>query len=170
MEAGNPHPTIYIQNLNEKVNLEHVKEQIQEWFSPFGNILNIVIKSRLACRGQAWIQYDTTESARKAIDGMQGKRLYGKTMVIKFAKFKSDSVSKADGTFEVEKYHRDQDKRTSISSLTVFHLIIIVKSRKSQKPENDSPSNHATTDGESCTELNGQRHGTWSSWNPNGCG
>lgn len=110
MELGNPHPTIYIQNLNEKVALPHVKATLQEWFAPFGPIVKIVAKKRLALRGQAWIHFASTDSARQAIQAMQGRRMYGKSMVVRFAKFKSDEVAKADGTFEAEKYHREQDK------------------------------------------------------------
>lgn len=110
MEFGNPHPTIYIQNLNEKVSLPSLRNTLLEWFAPFGRVEDVIAKKRLALRGQAWVRFDTAEAALKALQGMQGKRLFGKSMVIRFAKFKSDMVSKADGTFEVEKYHRDQDK------------------------------------------------------------
>lgn len=110
MEVGNPHPTIYIQNLNEKIRPEYVKQTLEEWLKPFGTIISIVAKKRLALRGQAWIQFDSTESAQKAIAFLQGRRMYGKTVTVRFAKYKSDSVSQADGTFEVEKYHREQEK------------------------------------------------------------
>lgn len=110
MEVGNPHPTIYVQNLNEKIRPEYVKQTLQEWLSPFGKIVSIVAKKRLALKGQAWIQFDTTEAAHRAIAFLQGKRMYGKTVTVRFAKYKSDSVSQAEGTFEVEKYHREQEK------------------------------------------------------------
>lgn len=110
MEVGNPHPTIYLQNLNEKVKPVALKSFLQEFLLPVGPIVNIVAKRSLSLRGQAWVQFDSTEAARKAIDFLQGRRLYGKTVVVKFAKFKSDSVSREDGTYDVEKYHREQEK------------------------------------------------------------
>lgn len=113
MEVGNPHPTIYIQNLNEKASPKDVKATLTEWFAPHGSLVSVVVKRRLALRGQAWIQFDSTDAAQRAIKAMQGKRLFGKSMVLRFAKFKSDAVAKADGSYEVEKYHRDQDKRTT---------------------------------------------------------
>lgn len=122
MEVGTAHPTIYIQNLNEKVNLKDLKRTLNGWFGSFGQVVNVIVKARFALRGQAWIQFGSAEEARKAIEEMQGKRLFGKSMVIKFAKFKSDAVAKADGTYDVEKYHREQEKRTP-SFMVPFHRI-----------------------------------------------
>lgn len=110
MEVGHPHPTLYLQNLNERVRPEHVKQALQEWCQPFGQVVNIVAKKRLALRGQAWIQFDSTDSALRALDHLQGRRLFGKSIVARFARWKSDAVSQAEGTLLADKQHREMER------------------------------------------------------------
>ncbi len=110
MEVGNPHPTIYLQNINERVKPVDLKKDLANLLEPVGQIVNIVAKRALPLRGQAWIQFDSTESAHRAISFLQGRRLYGKSVVARFAKYKSDSVSKADGTYANELHYRSQEK------------------------------------------------------------
>jgi hypothetical protein len=38
----------------------------------------------------------------QSLESQQGRPLYGKPLVIRYAKFKSDSISKQEGTFEEE--------------------------------------------------------------------
>lgn len=114
VDSGQPNSTLYIQNLNERVSLKYLITQLRETFSTFGEVINVVAKKRLALRGQAFILFGDMESARRALESLQGERLYGKSMVIKYAKYKSDFISKADGTFEIEKRRREQDKSTRV--------------------------------------------------------
>lgn len=110
MEVGHPHPTLYLQNLNERVRPEHMKQTLVELCSPHGQIVKITAKKRLALRGQAWIQFDSTDSARRALSHLQGRRLYGKSVVARFARWKSDEVSRAEGSLETDKQHREMEK------------------------------------------------------------
>lgn len=110
VDVGQPNSTLYVQNLNEKVSLKQLIPQLRETFEPFGEIIEVVAKRRMTLQGQAFIVFREMVSARNAIEKLQGDRLYGKSMVIKYAKYKSDVISKADGTYEIEKRRRDQDR------------------------------------------------------------
>lgn len=110
IEIGMANQTLYLQNLNERVKIPLLIETLQKWFAPFGKILEVKAKKRLALRGQAFITFSAGEEARKALESMQGRRLFGKSLCIKFARFKSDLVSKADGSFESEFARRQADK------------------------------------------------------------
>lgn len=109
-DMGQPNSTLYVQNLNERVALKYLIPQLRKLFSPYGDVADVVAKRRLALRGQAFILFRDVDSARKALEGLQGERLYGKSMVIKYARYKSDLVSKVDGTYEIEKRRREQDR------------------------------------------------------------
>ena len=81
-------------------------------FGEFGEVVGVVAKRRVALRGQAFVLFRDVEQARTALEALQGQRLYGKSMVIRYARYKSDVVSKADGTFEIERRRREQDQST----------------------------------------------------------
>lgn len=127
IDAGQQNATLYVQNLNEKVTLAHLVPQLRETFAPFGELVDVVAKRRLALRGQAFVQYKEVEAARTALEALQGERLYGKSMVIKYAKYKSDLVSKADGTYEIERRRREQDRSTPAG---VFSDGLVERSRQ----------------------------------------
>ena len=117
VEIGIPNSTLYIQNLNEKAkkkgtyftNSQDLLYMLNTMFSKYGRILDIIIKRRVALRGQAWIVFEKKEQAMKALHSLQGKFLYEKPIVIRYAKWKSDVISKADGTFEQEKAKREAE-------------------------------------------------------------
>eukprot|EP00123_Amoebidium_parasiticum_P015134 comp22802_c0_seq1/m.35768 comp22802_c0_seq1/g.35768 ORF comp22802_c0_seq1/g.35768 comp22802_c0_seq1/m.35768 type:complete len:309 (-) comp22802_c0_seq1:170-1096(-) len=99
MENGIPTHTIYINNLNEKVKLAELKTALYAMFSQFGEILEVLAKKTLKCRGQAWISFKEPSAAAQALNSMQGFSFHDKPMKIAFAKKKSDAVAKMEGTF-----------------------------------------------------------------------
>lgn len=121
-DAGQPNNTLYLQNLNERVAPRHLIPQLKEIFSEFGEVLGVIAKRRLALRGQAFVLFKEAEAARKALEIMQGVRLYGKTVIVRFAKYKSDVISKADGTYEIERRRREQDKSIHKGSLQLIFV------------------------------------------------
>merc|ERR1719375_2804892 len=50
-------------------------------------------------RGQAWIIFKEVPSASNALKSLQGFPFYNKPMRINYARSKSDTVAKADGTY-----------------------------------------------------------------------
>jgi U2 small nuclear ribonucleoprotein B'' len=117
VEVGQPNCTLYIQNLPEKPNpLKHLPLLLKDLFAPFGSLKRApVLRKGLPWKGQAWIIFDHQEDAEKAIKALQGTRVWGKSIVIKYARFKSDCVVREVGgggeeALEAEKKIRENDR------------------------------------------------------------
>jgi len=94
-----PNMTLYVNNLNDKINTETLKKSLREVFAAFGGIIDIIAMKSLKRRGQAWIIFKEMSSATNALKSLQGFPFYNKPMRIGYAKSKSDVVAKADGTY-----------------------------------------------------------------------
>merc|ERR1719263_2619553 len=94
-----PNHTLYVNNLNDKINPETLKKSLREVFAAFGGIVDIIAMKSLKRRGQAWIIFKEISSATNALKSLQGFPFYNKPMRINYAKTKSDVVAKADGTY-----------------------------------------------------------------------
>ncbi|KAF2239963.1 RNA-binding domain-containing protein [Viridothelium virens] len=108
-----PNQTVYVRNLEERVKPEELKEALNEVFSTFGTIIDIVAKRNLRAKGQAFVVYDSVESAQEAIDEIQGFELFEKPMQLDFARTKSDAIVQQEGTdeeFEIHKRRRLAEK------------------------------------------------------------
>ena len=115
VEVGPPNFTLYIQNLPEKPNpLKHLPPLLTDLFSPFGKLRRPpVVRKGLALNGQAWIIFDQQSDAERALKSLQGTRVWGKSMVIRYARFRSDCIVKENGgqeAMEAEKKLRETDR------------------------------------------------------------
>jgi len=88
-----------VRNLNEKIHPERMKMILYTSFSRFGSILEINTVRRHKLRGQAWIVFKDVISATEAKKKMNNLNLFGKELVIMYAKTKSDIISRLDKTF-----------------------------------------------------------------------
>uniref|UniRef100_A0A061R1M4 U2 small nuclear ribonucleoprotein B n=1 Tax=Tetraselmis sp. GSL018 TaxID=582737 RepID=A0A061R1M4_9CHLO len=104
-----PNQTLYINNLYEKVKKEELKKCIYALFSQFGKILDVVALKTYRLRGQCWVVFADVAAATNAMRSLQGYPLYDKPMRIAYAKTKSDTVAKLDGTF-AEKNKKERKK------------------------------------------------------------
>ncbi len=74
-------------------------------------------KKNLKAKGQAFVVFDTPESAARAIDEVQGFELFDKPMVLEYAKTRSDATVKQLGTedeFEMHRRRRLAEKGTTL--------------------------------------------------------
>jgi len=94
-----PNMTLYVNNLNDKINTQTMAKSLREVFAAFGGIIDIIAMKSLKRRGQAWIIFKEMSSATNALKSLQGFPFYNKPMRISYAKTKSDVVAKADGTY-----------------------------------------------------------------------
>ncbi|KAL4732502.1 hypothetical protein ACLX1H_001518 [Fusarium chlamydosporum] len=105
--------TVYVQNLEERVKLESLVDALRTIFSEFGNVVDIVAKKNLRAKGQAFIVYDNAESAREAIEEINGFELFDKPMKLALARSRSDKTVELTGTqeeLEDHKRHRQAEK------------------------------------------------------------
>jgi RNA recognition motif-containing protein len=76
-----PSNTLYINNLNEKVYLDELKQDLFTEFSAYGKVIDVIAKKNIRMRGQAFIIFESIDSAKEALQEMQGVEFYGKNMV-----------------------------------------------------------------------------------------
>lgn len=70
-------------------------------------MLEIVAKTNLRAKGQAFIVFDSVEAATRAIEEVNGFDLFDKPMVLDYAKTRSDAtVLRENGTDELEAHKR----------------------------------------------------------------
>lgn len=74
----------------------------------------------MKAKGQAFIVFDSIESAQKAIDEVQGFELFGKEMQLAFAKTRSDATVKRMGNDEEFESH----KRRRLAEKGMFLLLL----------------------------------------------
>ncbi|CAD6190730.1 unnamed protein product [Caenorhabditis auriculariae] len=99
MEEIPPNNTLYINNLNEKVKKEELRNSLIAVFKQFGEILSVMCFKTLKMRGQAHVIFKELESAKAAKDALNGFPFYEKQMRIQFAREDSDSIAKSKGTY-----------------------------------------------------------------------
>ncbi|TKA33597.1 hypothetical protein B0A50_00433 [Salinomyces thailandicus] len=108
-----PNATVYVRNLDERTKIPALIVALREIFEEYGNIVDIIAKKSVRRKGQAFVVYDSIESAQEAIDELQGFDLFGQQMTLDFAKTKSDATVKREGgeeAFEAHKKHRLAEK------------------------------------------------------------
>ncbi|KAF9080109.1 hypothetical protein BGX29_002653 [Mortierella sp. GBA35] len=98
--AIDPNQTIYVRNLNEKINKTELKRSLYCLFSAYGKIISIVASKTMRDRGQAFIAFSDIVAATAALRGLQGFNFYGEPLEIQYAKKKSHAIAKLDGTFK----------------------------------------------------------------------
>ncbi|KAL1914903.1 uncharacterized protein VTP21DRAFT_7819 [Calcarisporiella thermophila] len=101
MSGPAPNQTLYIHHLPEKIHKEDLKRSLYHLFSAYGRVLDIVAMKTLKMRGQAFIVFNDIASATAAMRGLNGFKFYDKTIEIQYAKSKSHTVAKLDGTFKL---------------------------------------------------------------------
>ncbi|KAI9848755.1 MAG: U2 snRNP complex subunit msl1 [Sclerophora amabilis] len=96
-----PNQTLYVTNLNDKLRKEDLRLSLYTLFSTYGPVLDVVALKTMKMRGQAHVVYRDVQASTQAMRALQGFEFFGKEMKIDYAKTKSDTVSKLDGTFRM---------------------------------------------------------------------
>ncbi|KAI5288394.1 hypothetical protein KEM54_005244, partial [Ascosphaera aggregata] len=96
-----------VRNLEERMKIDQIKDSLEGIFEEFGTIVQIIAKTNLKAKGQAFIVFDNVESAAKAIDEVNGFDLFEKPLVLDYARTKSDAtVLKEAGEKELEEHKK----------------------------------------------------------------
>jgi len=106
-----PRETVYVNNLNDRINKEELKKSLYACFTQFGPILDVIAHKNLKMKGQAFIVFRDISAATQAVRQMQGFPFYEKPMQITYAKTKSDAAAKFDGTYEEKQKEERAAKR-----------------------------------------------------------
>ena len=105
--------TVYVANLNDRIQLPKLLTGLRELFSEYGDIIDIIAKKNLKAKGQAFVVFDNAQSATRAIQDIDGFEFFAKPMTCAFAKTKSDATVERGGTaeqLEAHKRHRLAEK------------------------------------------------------------
>ncbi len=105
--------SVYIQNLEERVKPEPLTEALRTIFSEFGQVIDVVVKTNLKAKGQAFVVLDSPAGAQEAVDEINGFPLFDKPMRMAMAKSRSDKTIELHGSteeLEAHKQHRLAEK------------------------------------------------------------
>ena len=101
--------------------LPRLIETLRDVFEEYGTIIDVIARKNIKAKGQAFIVYDSIESAQDAIDELNGFEVLGQQMRLEFAKTRSDATVKreeGEDGLEVHKRHRLAEKGTNSQSQT----------------------------------------------------
>lgn len=106
-----------------------MKQALTKVFQYYGPILDIIAKSSLKRKGQAFIVYDSEKSALEAVDEMSGFELYGKALKVSKAKTHSDETVKRKATdmFDEHKRKRLMQKGTICHCGYAKHMLTMCR-------------------------------------------
>ncbi|KAK6529797.1 U2 snRNP complex subunit msl1 [Arthrobotrys megalospora] len=102
-----PNQTLYISNLNDKIHKPDLKIALYTLFSTYGVVLDVIALKTAKMRGQAHVAFRDIASASSAMRGCQGMVVFGREMKIQYAKSKSDTIAKLDGTYRMPSLRTD---------------------------------------------------------------
>ncbi|KAF8627179.1 hypothetical protein AX15_004497 [Amanita polypyramis BW_CC] len=89
MPSNQPNPTLYINNLNDKINKDELCSQLYAVFTTYGKVIDIVASKSQKMRGQAFLVFADQAGATSAMRACEGIVFYDKPMRISYAKTKS---------------------------------------------------------------------------------
>ncbi|KAH8106007.1 RNA-binding domain-containing protein [Cristinia sonorae] len=96
MASTQPNATLYINNLNDKVNKEELRLQLFALFTTYGRVIDVVALKNQKMRGQAFLVFNDLAGATAAMRACEGIVFYDKPMHISYAKTKSYATMRKD--------------------------------------------------------------------------
>ncbi|KAI9728934.1 MAG: U2 snRNP complex subunit msl1 [Chrysothrix sp. TS-e1954] len=102
-----PNQTLYVGNLDDKMNKSDLRRALYSLFSTHGSVLDVIALKTSRMRGQAHIVFKDSQTSSQAMRSLQGFEFFGKEMKIAYGKGKSDIVSRLDGTAKVREMPKD---------------------------------------------------------------
>jgi RNA recognition motif-containing protein len=85
--AGTPNNTLYINNLNDKVNKNELRHQLFSLFMTYGRVIDVVAQKGPKMRGQAFLVFSDLAEATAAMRACEGFLFYDKPMVRSYSTF-----------------------------------------------------------------------------------
>ncbi|KAJ2355841.1 U2 small nuclear ribonucleoprotein B'' [Coemansia erecta] len=101
-----PSQTIYIRNLNDKIQKDVLKQALYGLCIAYGQVLDIVALKTMKMRGQAFVAFGDITAATAALRQLNGRKIFGRPMQIEYALSKSNVVAQNDGTYRFDEPHK----------------------------------------------------------------
>lgn len=98
--------SLYLRNIDESIKIPELIDGIKNICSELGEIEQIIAKKNLRARGQAFVVFSSVDDAEDALEFLQGQELFGRKLVVQFAKSKSDIVVKRESGEEALEEHK----------------------------------------------------------------
>ncbi|KAN0128590.1 spliceosomal protein [Lactarius tabidus] len=95
-ETIQPNTTLYINNLNDKINKDEIRSQLFALFTTYGKLIDVVATKTPKMRGQAFLVFTDLASATAALRACDGMAFYDKPLRISYAKTKSHATLRRD--------------------------------------------------------------------------
>ena len=114
-----PNATLYIKNIDWKVKKALLRRALYSLFTRHGKVLEIIVLRRDGLRGQAWVIFDDVQAATDALQALQGFTLFGRDLVLEYARTSSDRIAKRDGTYvpKAKRVKPNPEKETEAPSI-----------------------------------------------------
>ncbi|KAG5359070.1 U1 small nuclear ribonucleoprotein usp102 [Yarrowia sp. C11] len=115
-----PCETIYIRNINEKVKIPTLKSTLKEICKEYGDVLDVVAHGNLRLRGQAFVVFDSIDSAESAISALNSTKLdglKGSVVEVTYAKSRSDATVAKKGASELDSHVRARVAQKELKQL-----------------------------------------------------
>jgi U2 small nuclear ribonucleoprotein B'' len=79
--SNQPNTTLYLNNINDKVNKDELRSQLFALFTTYGKIIDIVASKSKKMRGQAFLVFTDLAGATSAMRACEGMVFYDKPLV-----------------------------------------------------------------------------------------
>ncbi|CAI7093797.1 ATV_collapsed_G0027530.mRNA.1.CDS.1 [Saccharomyces cerevisiae] len=83
--------TLYVSQLNEKINMQRLRVNLFLLFATFGEVLKVSMNFKKQ-RGQAFITMRTIDQASLAQISLNGERFFGKPLKVEFSKSETKTL------------------------------------------------------------------------------
>lgn len=87
-----PNTTLYLNNLNDKINKEELRIQLHALFNTHGRLIDVVATKSPKMRGQAFLVFADLAGATSALRACEGMTFYDKPMVRAIAIFEHQVI------------------------------------------------------------------------------
>ena len=110
--------TLYISRISDKVGINKLKIHIFAYFSQYGQILDISAHRGLKRRGQAWVTYETIESAINAKKDLNNIIIFNSPIKVSFASKRNIATLKLYGIYNPYGRKKETINDNEIEKLT----------------------------------------------------
>ncbi|EDR28371.1 U1 small nuclear ribonucleoprotein A, putative [Entamoeba dispar SAW760] len=141
--------TLYINNLDQSIKPNRIRDSLNTVFGAYGNVLQVCVRKSLKMRGQAFVIYDTKESAQFAMESLQNHELFDRPMHINYSKIESDITVKNQGK-EITREKKPKQIKVQIEKTLEHKEEVPIKQDIEKKEPNEiklppnSPTRHTS--------------------------